>query len=433
MMWRAIPVAAVLSLLTIFAGHAATIDKYFTINPIRVCNDAGASCTTATTYAAETTKIYAQANVASVFLPTTTVNSTALLSIPSVSSTSAGPGISPDASTLNVWFVQNMPTSSGTLYGEAWLGANGVAINTTAVNSFNGGIGRLDTVAHELGHNLGLGHNNFGAGGANNVMSAGSVRSIPGGIGDIAPTGAALDQLTADQITQLRSSPFVKDVPKVQVDISGSTPFNTNDFFRVTFNTGPSNVFLNSLSINLAPVNAFFDPTDNPPGLDGSPFALSGLTGLSAGDISVSGATDGSQLLTLNFGAGTFGIGDAFSFGIDVDLLSCVDCFGATPAELAGSLFSFNFSDGFGSMSAMSGTSFIADSTDVVDLFTGITFDTRLLATPPGFTAPPQVIIPPETPVGFTVSEPGTHLLIACALLALVALGGSGKPGRRAV
>jgi hypothetical protein len=393
-------------------ASAIPVDKYVTINPIRVCNDAGAACTTVNTYSAQTTKIYDQANIAPVFLPVTQINSTASLSVASVTNVNvAGNGQSLDPSTINMWFVQNMP-STGTLYGEAYLGGNGVAINSTAVNSFNGGVGRMDTVAHELGHNLGLGHGNFGAGGANNLMTAGSNRSIPGGIGDIAPDGANVDKLTANQVTQMRSSPFVKDIPRVQVDINGSTPFDSNDFFKVKFNTGPSNVFLKSISIDLTPVNAIFDPTDAPPGFAGSPFSTSSLVGLGAGDISVSGNVDGSKNLTLSFSPGTFAVGDSFNFGIDIDLLSCVDCFGAQPDELAGALFSFLFTDGFGSMAAMSGTSFLADSQDPVGVF----FDPNMTTppTPTGFIVPTGTLDPTDP-----VPEPASIFLMSIGLAAL--------------
>lgn len=404
------------------AANAVLIDKYFVVNPIRVCDNGGGSCTTANTYAAQTQKIYAQANVAPVFLPTTQINNTASLSVPSVTNVNlAGNGQSADPATINMWFAQNMPTGSGTLFGEAYLGGNGVAINSSAVNSFNGGIGRMDTVAHELGHNFGLGHSDFGAGAANNLLTAGSARSIPGGLGDITPSGAALDQLTAAQITKLRSSPFMRAVPHVTVDLNGSTPFSTNNFFKVLFNSGAS--FLKRMSINLGSVSAFFDPTNAPPGASGSPFALSGLSGLSSSDIAVSGDTDGSQLLTLTFADNAFLAGDSFAFGIDIDLFASIDSFGATPAELAGALFSFNFSDGFGATAAMSGTSLMADSTDVVDI---LPFDVSLLATPPGFVAPVGHLDPTD-PV---IPEPSSILLLGIGFAALVFLQRRRTPAR---
>ncbi len=409
-----------IALATYLAGvieaGAVPIDRYFTVNPIRVCDNAGASCTIVNTFAAQTQKIYAQADVLPVFLPTTQINNTASLSVPSVTNVAvAGNGQSSNAGTINMWFVQSMPNASGTLFGEAFVSGNGVAINSTAVNSFNSGVGRMDTVAQELGHNFGLGHSNFGAGGSQNLLTAGSSRSIPGGIGDIAPDGANLDQLTASQISQIRSSPLVKQIPKLVVDTTGSTPFDTNNFFRVSFQSGSSSAYLHRLTLDLTPVHAFFDPTNSPPGFAGSPFATGNLNGLTAGDIAVSGNTDGSRLLTLTFADNAFMVSDSFQFGIDVDLDSCVDCFGATPSELKGSLFTFYFDDGFGSMAALG--SDIADVADSSQPSAQIVGFQAIAGGPPI----PRGTLDPQDPVAAgTVPEPTSLLLLSVGLIALV-------------
>ena len=393
------------------SAYAIAIDKYFTVNPIRVCDNAGNNCTAANTFTQETEKIYAQAGVAAVFLPTTQINNTAMLSVPSVTTVDvAGNGQSSDLSTINMWFVQDMPSAGGTLWGEAWVGGNGVAINSSQVNSYNSGIGRMDTIGHELGHNFGLNHSDFGGGGANNLLTRGIDRTIPSGLGDITPDGSNLSQLTTDQQTQLRSSPFMKEASRVIVDIRGSTPYDTDDFFNITFGNAPSGVFLESLQIDLRPVNAFLDPTTSPPRTSPSSFLTSNLAGLDSGEISVAGNTDGSQLLTLNFADNAFTVGDSFSFGTDIDLFSAIDAFGATPAQLAGSLFTFTFSDGFGSTAAMNGTTFLADSTDVVNL-ASLTFDPSLLATPVGFQEPVGYLGPIDP-----VPEPETYAMFLAGL-----------------
>lgn len=393
------PALVVFAVALASSAGAMPLDSYFTVNPIRVCNDAGLDCATVNTFSAETTKIYTQAGVMPVFLPTTQINNTASQVVPSVTSVNVpGNGQSSNSTVINTWFVKQMTSAPGTtLYGEAYVGGNGVAINTTDVNSFNGGIGRIDTVAHEIGHNLGLGHTTFGAGGSSNLMTTGSTRNIPNGVGNIAPDGTNLDQLTAAQITQIRSSSFVKQMPKLVVDTTGSTPFNTNDFFRVNWQSGSASTYLHSMTLNLAPVGAFFDPTNNPPGLDSSPFALSGLSGLSASDISVSGNTDGSQLLTLTFADNTFNPGDLFSFGIDVDLLSCVDCFGATPTELTGAQFSFNFSDGLDVAAGLGADiAFIADTSGPSALLAGTAATAGGPLLPPGVLGPQDPVPTPE-------------------------------------
>lgn len=48
---------------------AVPITHYFTINPIKICNNAGTSCAPTPYYPAETYKIYSQAGVAPIFLP----------------------------------------------------------------------------------------------------------------------------------------------------------------------------------------------------------------------------------------------------------------------------------------------------------------------------------------------------------------------------
>jgi hypothetical protein len=57
--------------------------------------------------------------------------------------------------------------------------------------------------------------------------------------------------------------------------------------------------------------------------------------------------------MTLTFADNAFKSGDRFRFGVDIDLFSGIDNFGATPSELIGSLFSFVFSDGFAVQSAL--------------------------------------------------------------------------------
>ena len=137
----------------------------------------------------------------------------------------------------------------------------------------------------------------------------------------------------------------------VTLDTVGSTPYNTSDFFHLNFNAGPSDVYLDDFALDLSPVSAFFDPTDTPPGTDGSGLAYGPMSGLGIGDFTVTGVYDGSDTLRIDFIDDSFCVGDSMSWGLDVDLWSQIDWFGATPHELNGALVSFTFSDGYTSVS----------------------------------------------------------------------------------
>lgn len=404
------------------AKAQTVIDRYFTIQPIQVCDNAGANCAPTPLFQVETEKIYSQAGVVPVFLPTTQLNNTNLLNLTDVTDLNgdgvsdyideidlAGNGQSSNPTTINTWFVRDLVASS--LVGEGWVGANGVVIDGTAVQNFNSGTGRRDTIAHEFGHNFGLRHNTFGAGGANNLMTEGISRTVPDGVANIIPDGAQLSQLTQAQINQIRSSPLLNQVPEVIVDTNGSTPFNTDDFFLVDFQNGPSGVFLESLTLDLTPVDAFFDSVESGPffqfpGGDGSPFALSNLNGINAANITLVGgndALDGSQQLTLNFAPNSFAVGDSFRFGIDIDLFSKIDKEGAMPSELIGSLFSFTFSDGF-SLQAEIENDLIASSIKLSNI---LPFNGQPTGGPQ---IPPGTII--DTPDPEPIPEPGSAAAI---------------------
>ena len=67
----------------------------------------------------------------------------------------------------------------------------------------------------------------------------------------------------------------------------------------------------------------------------------------------------------------------------------------------------------------MSGTSFMADSTDIESI---LPFDTSLLATPPGFVAPIGVLDPSDPVQLAVVPEPDSFLLVSIGLFALLYL-----------
>jgi len=210
--------AGSIGLLSGARASAATIDRSFNVQIVRICNDAGTVCAATPYFPAETTKIYAQAGIAPIFLPIQDLNKSSILNgtngIEAISMAAFGCAspCAPLSTTLYAFFAN---TLDSTFYGNAWLGDNGSALDASLITNFNSGIGRRDTFAHELSHNLGLDHYDV----ANNLMASGGVRAVPSSVADITPDGAQLSQLTASQIATMRSSRFVfaNDLPGTKV------------------------------------------------------------------------------------------------------------------------------------------------------------------------------------------------------------------------
>lgn len=201
-------------------------DKLY-IQPIQVCDDSGSRCARSNFFEDLTAKILEQAKLKVTFLPPNQLNATRFLKIDDSSrrnspeyefyeltrTGSAGDfGRHPDSSRssgpINVWFVEEIEAINGfTQFGLAWIGANGVLVSEAAIDF--GSSGRTDTLAHEIGHNLGLRHATLGAGGANNLLTDGDRRNVPGSVSDVNPNGAGLSALTDAQIKKIRESPFV--------------------------------------------------------------------------------------------------------------------------------------------------------------------------------------------------------------------------------
>jgi len=185
------------------------------IQPIQVCNDVGVACAnpSQTLFEAEGDKIWAQAGLDLSFYSWSLFNATDYLTIDSEVELgelfyTPGHGQNPDPLVISLWFVDVLfPLDPGTTFGAAAMPGNAIAI-ANAVFSMN----RLDTIAHEIGHSLGLDHYS-GSNEALNLMASGSTRSIPSNIGEIYPDGAGLDQLTQDQIAFALNSPLVRDEP----------------------------------------------------------------------------------------------------------------------------------------------------------------------------------------------------------------------------
>lgn len=147
--------------LTVAVGLAAEpasalpITKLLFVNVITVCDDHGLHCAATGPagnryFEQETDKIWAQAGIGVDFLEGPSLHSTLFShldeSIPGRRLFNLAP---PSLTRVDMFLVH---TITG-LYGEGWRGRGGLAIAMDTVMAFNAGLGRIDTVAHELGHN----------------------------------------------------------------------------------------------------------------------------------------------------------------------------------------------------------------------------------------------------------------------------------------
>jgi len=213
------------------ASPALAASFTLTVQPFQMCNDAGAGCGNAamTLFEAEGDKIWSQAGIDLVFLPWLQINNTAYLDITVGSGSvinaeaqavmAAGTAVNDTAVThvINMFFAPTLDGSTS-LFGNGCGGAVfsafcnnqvGVVIGDN-VFSYNGGVGRLDTIAHELGHVLNLQHTAT----PTDLMASGSVRSIPDSITEIFPDGADLDQLSDAEIATALGSGYLQPVPE---------------------------------------------------------------------------------------------------------------------------------------------------------------------------------------------------------------------------
>lgn len=220
--------AAAGGLLCAAGAAAAPITQYVTVQPIQVCNDAGTACADVNLNAGFTDKIFEQAGLGVIYLPTVRYNNSTFLTtrVDDLNPTridewrqlirGPGHGQSPNSTTINAWFIEQLvdANNQAAYAGVSFINANGIIV---AENS------RTDTFAHELGHNFGLNHGTFGvaAGDQRNLMT-GAGRIVPTTVADIAPSGQLLDQLNQQQIDKIRAPLFSVDLINATATSTGA-------------------------------------------------------------------------------------------------------------------------------------------------------------------------------------------------------------------
>ena len=271
-------------------SHALPIDEALTIQPIIVCDSSSGACATPDLATMQTVLnlVWAQAGIAPVLLPSETIvpvndggrgatqvglttgtDSTIPVDGFRLLTRTQNNGQSPNPNTINLYlndtlspFVNSRPQSGTVVRGTSFINGNGITISGNAV---------LDTVAHELGHVLGLDHatpdNNPID--PNNLMTGQpqGTRNIPTNMSQIGVPGGT-DQLSQVQIDRARQPLFTVGLGRVT-----STPFSnescsvTDTCFEIAFDANPSvTETLNSVVFKYAPgtlvtgCDPIFDP-----------------------------------------------------------------------------------------------------------------------------------------------------------------------------
>lgn len=187
------------------------------ILPIQIRDDSGknAANSSRNLLLAETGKIWAQAGITLNYLAWTTYNETDYLVMDTQTEVNrffaTAPAASANTRIINLWFVESI--------FDAWGEVNAIGGNKVLIGADIFTYNRVDTIAHELGHVLGLRHDDPGMN-ATYLMTNGLDRTVPDYIGNITPDGAKLDKMTGVQITKAQSSNFV--VPDRVVPEPGS-------------------------------------------------------------------------------------------------------------------------------------------------------------------------------------------------------------------
>ncbi|MEZ6150949.1 MAG: PEP-CTERM sorting domain-containing protein [Pirellulaceae bacterium] len=161
---------------------------------------------------AATNKIWSQAGISFNYLPFTSIISPTFFKLENQGEVddlfAQAPGASVTPSTISMWFVNDHFDAYGEANALGGLNANRIVVSDSVFQEI-----RLDTIAHELGHLLGLRHDDPGVE-TNFLMRGGDDRITPTTIGSIFPDGTGLDRLTSAQIATALADPKVSAVPE---------------------------------------------------------------------------------------------------------------------------------------------------------------------------------------------------------------------------
>ena len=222
-------------------ASAMLIDKTVNVNVYQVCQDDGFTCASKGPagneyYVNETNKIWAQAGISVTFSFIDTIANSAFYNLDDTIEGRAfddlynfkfGAGAASKVTNrVDMFLVNNFDGA----YGVGYFGFGGLVMSMKTISEFDCGgaagcTGRVDTLAHELGHNFGLVPSTFldadnvsgddgHSLGDNTLMRSGLSRLVPTTAADIAPDNLGLDLLPQTHIDLARRSTLLNAVPE---------------------------------------------------------------------------------------------------------------------------------------------------------------------------------------------------------------------------
>jgi reprolysin-like metallo-peptidase family M12B len=261
------------------------------------------------------------------------------------------------ANAINMFFVDQISGTGGSLAGFAWLNGNGVAVSSSVFSFSSLVASRFDTLAHELGHNLNLDHSTNGVNSStcgtsgnppcNNTLDAGGVRLVAGssGCSSTSPVGllfdlntglcgtgvsspTPVDQLilgnstTNTQQAEVLLSGFLNPVPNVNATAGGGDLSFTVNFPKINQAGGRNGEYIFALVIALPQGFQFSNNIFTQTGGNAVVFGFEQLNGNNGqGNTNCLKPLNGGpsiQCLEIDFVPGTFTANTSISFTSDI-------------------------------------------------------------------------------------------------------------------